>query len=56
MHNDLDDECKTILEMINPLIRNNTSNSSQLSKISNDDIIQISLLVTRIRTKENPKK
>ena len=56
MHNNLDDECKTILEMINPLIRNKTSILSHLFKISNDQIFYTSLLVTKIKTKESPKK
>ena len=56
MHNDLDDECKTILEMINPLIRNKTSILSHLFKISNDQIFYTSLLVTKIKTKEIPPK
>ena len=56
MHKDLDDECKAILEMINPLIRNKTSIQSYLFKISNDQIFYTSLLVTKIKTKESPKK
>ena len=55
MHNDLDDECKTILEMINPLIRNKTSILSHLIKISNEKMIYTSLLVIKIKTKESPK-